>query len=211
MFATALLVTAIVGGGHSVTVQPGNTLSGIAASSGVSLASVEAANSQIANFNLIYAGQVITVPGSGYTATVRSAPAGGSYGHPYFCGDGDGDGWDLPCSALHRGPAAPVTPAPVQQYAAVPQPVQQAPAPSYSAPSGGGFQSCVIRRESGGNARAVNPSSGAGGLYQFLPSTWAGLGYSGSPQNASVATQNQAFQKLYAQAGSSPWSPSDHC
>ena len=80
----------------------------------------------------------------------------------------------------------------------------------YTAP-GGGFQACVIQRESGGNAQAVNPSSGAGGLYQFLPSTWAGLGYSGSPQNAPVSVQNQAFAKLYAQAGTSPWAPSDGC
>jgi len=80
---------------------------------------------------------------------------------------------------------------------------------SYSA-APGSFQQCVISRESGGNASAVNPSSGAGGLYQFLPSTWASLGYSGSPQSASVATQNAAFQKLYAQSGASPWS-SDGC
>ena len=75
----------------------------------------------------------------------------------------------------------------------------------------GGYESCVISRESGGNTRAVNSSSGAGGLYQFLPSTWHSLGYSGSPQNASVSVQRQAFQRLYAQAGTSPWSPSDGC
>lgn len=102
-----------------------------------------------------------------------------------------------------------------------------APAPaastSYSAPapvthpaqvvsaSGGSFQSCVIQRESGGDPSAVNAASGAGGLYQFLPSTWSSLGYSGSPQDASVATQNAAFNKLYAEDGTSPWAPSDGC
>jgi LysM repeat protein len=74
-----------------------------------------------------------------------------------------------------------------------------------------GFQACVISRESGGNPRAVNPSSGAGGIFQFLPSTWHGLGYSGLPENASVQTQFEAFAKLYAQAGASPWRPSDGC
>jgi len=73
------------------------------------------------------------------------------------------------------------------------------------------FQSCVISRESGGNPAAVNPASGAGGLYQFLPSTWASLGFSGLPENAPVSEQNEAFAKLYAQAGSSPWAPSDGC
>jgi resuscitation-promoting factor RpfC len=74
-----------------------------------------------------------------------------------------------------------------------------------------GFEACVIARESGGNPRAVNPTSGAGGLFQFLPSTWSSLGYSGLPENASVATQTQAFWKLFAQAGKQPWSPSDGC
>ena len=38
-------------------VQPGDTLSGIAASHSVSLAAVESANSQLSNPNMIYAGQ----------------------------------------------------------------------------------------------------------------------------------------------------------
>lgn len=75
----------------------------------------------------------------------------------------------------------------------------------------GSFQACVIARESGGNPSAVNPSSGAGGLYQFLPSTWAGLGYSGLPQNAPVWEQNQAFQKEYSESGTSAWAPYDGC
>jgi resuscitation-promoting factor RpfC len=85
-----------------------------------------------------------------------------------------------------------------------------APAQSYSAASGS-FQQCVIQRESGGNAGAVNASSGAGGLYGFLPSTWQALGHSGLPENASVAEQNQAFQQEYAQSGSSAWSAYDGC
>ena len=72
------------------------------------------------------------------------------------------------------------------------------------------FQACVIARESGGNPHAVNPYSGAGGLFQFLPSSWAALGYSGLPQNAPVAEQYQAFARLYAQQGRQPWS-SDGC
>jgi LysM repeat protein len=81
-------------------------------------------------------------------------------------------------------------------------------------PSGatpGSFRSCVIQRESSGNPKAVNPSSGAGGLYGFLPSTWHGLGFSGLPENASVAEQNYAFAKEYAQSGTSAWAPYDGC
>jgi hypothetical protein len=77
------------------------------------------------------------------------------------------------------------------------------------------FESCVISRESGGNPRAVNPYSDAGGLFQFLPSTWAGLGYAdaypGGAQTAPVGVQEDAFNKLYAEAGTSPWGPYDGC
>jgi hypothetical protein len=79
----------------------------------------------------------------------------------------------------------------------------------------GAFEACVISRESGGNPRAVNPYSGAGGLFQFLPSTWASLGYAGAypggAQTAPVSVQEAAFAKLYAEAGTSPWAPYDGC
>lgn len=90
-----------------------------------------------------------------------------------------------------------------------------APAQPAHYSGGSGFQACVIARESGGNPSAVNPSSGAGGLYQFLPSTWASLGYAssypGGAQTAPVSVQNAAFAKLYAEAGTSPWAPYDGC
>src|SRR5215467_13245802 len=103
--------------------------------------------------------------------------------------------------------AAPALP--VAAPAAVTQPAATATV-TYGGASGS-YQACVIAAESGGNASAVNPVSGAGGLYQFLPSTWAALGHSGLPQNASVAEQNQAFQQEYAQSGTSAWSPYDGC
>ena len=105
-------------------------------------------------------------------------------------------------------PAPPVSAAaPVAAAAPVTQPASTA---TYGGASGS-YEACVIAAESGGNPSAVNPSSGAGGLYQFLPSTWAALGHSGLPQNASVAEQNQAFQQEYAQSGTSAWSPYDGC
>lgn len=117
----------------------------------------------------------------------------------------------------------PPKPRPVPASAVVPAPAPAADAPAAAqAPSapvtaqpavsgGSGFQACVIQAESGGNPSAVNPSSGAGGLYGFLPSTWQGLGHSGLPENASVAEQNQAFQQEYAQGGASAWAPYDGC
>ena len=112
------------------------------------------------------------------------------------------------------GPVAvAAAPAPAQPAtSATPASVPSVPAQTASyngAP--GSFQSCVIQRESGGNASAVNPSSGAGGLYGFLPSTWQALGFSGLPENAPVSVQNAAFAKEYAQSGGSAWSAYDGC
>jgi hypothetical protein len=112
-------------------------------------------------------------------------------------------------AAIPAPPPSPVTAAPAAGTAA-PVPAAAAPSQSSGAASGS-FEQCVIQRESGGDPTAVNSSSGAGGLYGFLPSTWASLGYSGAPQNASAATQREAFQKAYAQQGSAPWSAYDGC
>ena len=59
--------------------------------------------------------------------------------------------------------------------------------------------------ESGGNWSAVNPSSGAGGAYQILPSTWATYGGQGLPQNASPAEQSRIAAAIYAHQGASAW------
>ncbi|PSR21091.1 MAG: peptidoglycan-binding protein [Sulfobacillus benefaciens] len=48
------------------TVQPGDTLSGIAAKLGVNLSELEAANPQITNPNQIYPGEQLNLPKSGY-------------------------------------------------------------------------------------------------------------------------------------------------
>lgn len=68
-----------------------------------------------------------------------------------------------------------------------------------------GFLACVAFRESRDNPSAVNPSSGAGGLFQFLPSTWANLGEPGLPENAPVGVQIAAAEKLLSMEGTSPW------
>jgi resuscitation-promoting factor RpfC len=110
-------------------------------------------------------------------------------------------------AALTAIPAPPPAAAP----AAVPQPARSAQSPGTYNAAPGSFQDCVIQAESRGNAQAVNPSSGAGGLYGFLPSTWQALGYSGLPQDAPAAEQNAAFAKEYAQSGTTAWATYDGC
>ncbi len=193
------------------TVQPGDTLSGIAAASGVSLTKVEAANRWIKNPNLIYAGQVVHVPDGrpGITPmapTYYQAPAASSTpssststaastgtsatGTSYSAGTSASTG----TSSGSSGTSSASTGTSAGTSAAG------------STGAAGSFQQCVAWRESGNN-----PTASSSGLYGILPSTWASLGYSGTAGSASVAQQNQAFQQLYAQDGTSPWAPYDGC
>jgi resuscitation-promoting factor RpfC len=175
------------------TVRPGDSLSSISQREFGSASSWPAlwwANRHsVHNPSVIQAGERLVVPGSHKVkpwltrAALTAIPAA--------------------APAPVAAPAAPSAAAGAVTSAA---PVQQA---SYS--GSGGFQSCVIQRESGGDAAAVNASSGAGGLYGFLPSTWQSLGHSGLPENASVAEQNAAFAQEYAQSGGAAWSAYDGC
>ena len=65
----------------------------------------------------------------------------------------------------------------------------------------------VVMCESGGNYGAVNPTSGAGGAYQMLPSTYKGLGGKfSSPQSAPKWEQDRLAAKLWnGGAGAGNW------
>jgi septal ring factor EnvC (AmiA/AmiB activator) len=63
----------------------------------------------------------------------------------------------------------------------------------------------IVMCESGGNYSAVNPSSGAGGAYQILPSTWDGYGGQGEPQNAPKAEQDRIAAEIWADSGPGAW------
>jgi septal ring factor EnvC (AmiA/AmiB activator) len=63
----------------------------------------------------------------------------------------------------------------------------------------------IVMCESGGNYSAVNSSSGAGGAYQILPSTWQLYGGNGAPQDAPKAEQDSIAGQIWADSGSSAW------
>ncbi len=63
----------------------------------------------------------------------------------------------------------------------------------------------VVMCESGGNYSAVNPSSGAGGAYQILPSTWDLYGGEGAPQDAPKSEQDSIAAEIWADSGSGAW------
>jgi LysM repeat protein len=175
-------------------VQPGDTLSGIAASHGTSLAAVEAANPKLADPNLIYAGQTVEIPEG-------SSAAQGSY-----------------------TPQASTTPstgsqsAPVQQQSAPsyssPSSISSATAQTSSGGSSGyssgslsdvpgvpqGLAACVAYRES---TNLQNPAAN-GNAYGIIPAS----GY--NVNGTSLAHQKQVFAELYQQYGGSPWA-ADGC
>jgi murein DD-endopeptidase MepM/ murein hydrolase activator NlpD len=181
-------------------VQPGDTLSGIAASHSVSLAAVEAANPQISNFNLIFAGQSIKLPSGSSAATAITGT-----------------------QAVPAQQSASVRQSvPVQQSA----PVQHS-APSYTSPSStasatatvqsgstgssssslsdipgvpSSFAACVAYRES---TDLQNPAAD-GNAYGIIPAS----GY--NVEGTSLANQKQVFAELYAQDGGAPWA-ADGC
>lgn len=65
---------------------------------------------------------------------------------------------------------------------------------------------CVMMRESGGNPTAVNPSSGASGKWQFMPSTWANYGGYPTAASAPEAVQDERAAQLWAGgAGAGHW------
>lgn len=59
--------------------------------------------------------------------------------------------------------------------------------------------------ESGGDPTVVDASGTYYGKYQFDMGTWASVGGSGSPADASEAEQDYRAALLYSRAGSSPW------
>ena len=63
----------------------------------------------------------------------------------------------------------------------------------------------IVMCESGGNYGAVNPSSGAGGAYQILPSTWELYGGEGAPEDASQAEQDAIASQIWADSGPAAW------
>ena len=58
--------------------------------------------------------------------------------------------------------------------------------------------------ESGGDPTAVN-AAGYYGKYQFDMGTWASVGGSGNPAEASEEEQDMRASMLYAQSGATPW------
>jgi len=84
--------------------------------------------------------------------------------------------------------------------AAVSHPVTVSNATSTNTPE----WQCILQAESGGNYKASGDEYEGGG-WQFSPTTFRSLGYSGYAADYPPAVQNQAALKLYALEGFTPW------
>jgi hypothetical protein len=171
------------------TVQPGDTLSAIAEDHGLAgnWQGLWAANPSIANPNVITPGELIRLAVGTLTPAMSAELQ----------------------RLLAPPPAAPQAPPATSAPPQNPQVVSASGTLSVS--SFGGFEGCVISRESGGNPQVMN-STGHYGLFQFDYGTWvSGGGAPGDFGHASVAEQEQVFNNVYAARGTEPWAPSDGC
>ncbi len=87
---------------------------------------------------------------------------------------------------------------------APPPPPSPTPAASTSAATADLNWAALAHCESSGNPRAVNPA-GYYGLYQFSPATWASVGGSGNPADASPEEQTRRAHILYERSGAGQW------
>jgi LysM repeat protein len=173
-------------------VHPGDTLSGIAASHGVSLAAVEAANSRLSNPNLVYAGQTVEIP-EGSSASHGSSTTRSSTARSSTAAQG------VSQSAAPAGSPSSIASAVTQ--------TSSGGSSGYSSSSLSdipgvpqSLAACVAYRES---TDLQNPAAN-GNAYGIIPAS----GY--NVDGTSLANQKQVFAKLYQQYGGSPWA-ADGC
>lgn len=62
-----------------------------------------------------------------------------------------------------------------------------------------------LRRCESGGRYDINTGNGFFGAYQFVHSTWRGLGFTGMPHHAPPHVQDEAAQKLQARSGWGQW------
>jgi LysM repeat protein len=171
----------------SYTVRPGDSLSTIAAHTYGTTADWPAVwwanRHQVANPNMITAGQRLNLPASGRVPSWMASAATGA----------------------RSAPAAASTSTPQAEPAA---PVQATPAtPAAPASSGGANWSAIAACESGGNWSANTGNGFYGGL-QFTEQTWLAYGggqYAASANLASPAQQIAVAERVLAAQGIGAW------
>jgi LysM repeat protein/predicted chitinase len=133
--------------GSAYFVKPGDSMGGIAAHFGVSLAALEQANPQVSNPNNIQIGQRLTIPGHGGGApapTPAPAPSSGGGGYTVSSGDsmsGIAARFGISLAALEQANPQVTNPNSIYvgQHLNIPGHGGGAPAPAPGPSSGGGY------------------------------------------------------------------------
>ena len=177
MLAAAALVAYLI--------KPGDNLSGIAASHGVKLAAVEAANPQLKSPDLIFVGQTIKLPEGPPASRRPHTPSVHTSAHRH--------------SAPSHRPSSHATRAVTRSHSSgssgyASSSLSDIPGVPQS------FAACVAWRES---TDLRNPAA-RGNAYGIIPAS----GY--NVYGTSLAHQKQVFAELYQQYGTSPWA-ADGC
>jgi murein DD-endopeptidase MepM/ murein hydrolase activator NlpD len=184
-------------------VQPGDTLSGIAAAHGASLAAVETANSQIHDFDLIFAGQTVHIPEGSSAAhsshmshvshvshvshsqpAPQPARAASSASSQHTTSHGSSSGNAATSTQSSSRGSSGYSSGGLSDIPGVPS----------------SFAACVAYRES---TNLQNPAAN-GNAYGIIPAS----GY--NVYGTSIAHQKQVFAELYHQYGGSTWA-ADGC
>ena len=185
-------------------VQPGDTLSGIAASHSVSLAAVEAANPHISNFNLIFAGQTIELPAGSSAATAIT----GAQAVPAQQSASVKQSVPVQQSApTYTSPSSTASATATVHHSSSTGSTSSTGSSGYSSSSlsdipgvPSSLASCVAYRES----TDLQTPAADGNAYGIIPAS----GY--NVEGTSLANQKQVFAELYAQDGATPWA-ADGC
>ena len=211
---------------RTYTVRSGDSISSVAArhcGTAADWTGIYAASKTVigSDPNLIRPGQQLTIRCAGTPVpggpaaraviahAVRHAASGKTwgitYGYPNYCGDGDGDGWDVACSSRHHasGTATPVrrsvtataySGSGTYSYAGLEQLWVSAGGPSWAAAHAASIAEC----ESGGRVDAYNPS-GATGLWQILGSVVPGSLYNAYVNALNAVAKFRASGQTFAQ------------
>lgn len=96
------------------------------------------------------------------------------------------------------------SPAPAMLVRTASSPAQRPAGTLTASVVAGGTLARIAQCESGSDP-SKNTGNGFYGKYQFTQSTWASVGGSGNPANASEAEQDRRAAALYAREGPGPW------
>lgn len=166
---------------QTITVQPGDYLSKLAAANKTTVQRLYDKNTQIKDPDLIYPGDKLQVPATNEQLTPRSLPTADNTSI-------------VPATSGTNSPAAASQP--------VPQP--QTPTATLISSVGTSVWDEIAQCESGGNWSTDTGNGYYGGL-QFTLSSWRAYGGTGYPNQASRSEQIAVAQRLQAAQGWSAW------